>query len=109
MELKVLNKPPFRAPCNGCGECCRLQVCSLGELLMQLPNDAGPCPALELHDGAFKCGMALRPHYYLGTESWGNETLRPMLEFALGFGQGCGMEDESNLGAQEESANSRQD
>lgn len=74
---------------------------------MQLPNDNGPCPALEIHDGAFKCGMAIRPHYYLGTQSWGNETLRPMLEFALGFGQGCGMEDELNLASDSKPEDSR--
>lgn len=63
VELKVLNKPRFGEPCNGCGECCRVAACHLS--VQMLNSRVAPCIALEIHDGKFRCGVVERPHYYL--------------------------------------------
>lgn len=88
-----IPKPPFRAACNGCGLCCRAQICELGE--QYFPGAQAPCPALRLQDGKFQCGLALTPSALLGLRFNGDEILAPLFAKAIGSGQGCGMEDET--------------
>jgi hypothetical protein len=62
-----------------------------------LDHHEGLCPTLEIEpDGKFSCGLVKRPLHYIRPE-WGNEKLPEFSDTAaalLGFGHGCGMEDE---------------
>src|SRR5262245_6460254 len=92
MTLPVLNKPPFGDPCNHCGICCTLELCPIAE--EHFPGAPLPCPALEYHDGFFRCGMVSRPSYHLGAKFNADEILSPLMARAIGIGQGCGCPDE---------------
>lgn len=77
-------KPPYKAPCNGCGRCCQEELCHVGETAFGDDMEA-PCPAL-IHDaGRWWCGFML-------TEKAGGHP--PRIAHSLGAGVGCGMEDE---------------
>lgn len=85
-----LPKPALLQPCNGCGKCCREEVCDLGEMIFGA-DTAAPCPALIEKDGRAWCGIIL------GVDKAAmNVDIDPpsdlMKEF-IGIGQGCSMED----------------
>ena len=84
-------KPPFRAPCNGCGVCCLAQLCPIA--IDWLPGVTTPCPALETEDGRFWCGLIRHPSKHLGIRFNGDSILSPMIAKGVGLGQGCSMED----------------
>ena len=90
VALPVL-KPKFGEPCNGCGECCRLELCEVGEAYF--PGALAPCPALEWEEGRAWCGLVRHPSRHLGMNFNADETLTPMFTLLLPIGQGCGMED----------------
>lgn len=90
--MSVPEKSPFRSPCNGCGLCCRVQLCELADQLF--PGASAPCPALEWEDGRAWCGMLRHPSRHLSAAFNGDKILIPLFEQAIGIGQGCGMEDE---------------
>lgn len=48
--LLQIEKPKFGAPCNGCGFCCRNEVCGLGKAVLGDDTPA-PCPLMRF-DGA---------------------------------------------------------
>lgn len=52
-------KPAEGQPCNGCGVCCALETCPLGQL--RFLRRRGPCPALTWSDeaGRYHCGLLL--------------------------------------------------
>jgi len=98
----MLEKPPIGDPCNGCGLCCRAQICAAGSFTMGLVDRYGeradgPCPALvEQEGGGFACGMVLRPRdYALGRA--GAHDLREAVKMMIGAGAGCdeGEDDEA--------------
>ena len=77
---RYLVRPAFGAPCNGCGYCCREEVCGLG--LEVLPDAVAPCPFLSEHDGRTWCGVveeAARKDIAFG--GW--------FAWRLGIGRGC--------------------
>lgn len=89
----TLEKPKFREPCNGCGLCCSLELCELGE--MAFPGAQAPCPALEWEDGRAWCGMVRHSSKHLKLNYTGaDEIVSPLYAQGIGAGQGCGMEDE---------------
>ncbi len=55
------DKPPFGAPCNGCGACCAAAPCPVSRLW--LGHRAGACPALNWNaaDRRYVCGMVIDP------------------------------------------------
>lgn len=89
-----LDKPPVGAPCNGCGLCCRAQICSLGSITLGLVGNygeraPGPCPALiGQPDGSFACGLVLRPRDYARGKGGAHE-LRAAAMTLIGAGVGC--------------------
>ena len=94
----ILNKPKYGEPCNRCGECCRLELCFLANVVFE--GCPAPCPALEYHDGLFACGLIIRPDFYI-TQNWPakdrlemKQYVTPRIQAVLGIGQGCGMPDE---------------
>ncbi len=58
-------KPPFGAPCNGCGACCLLEPCPLGVLLYG--RRQGECQALRWCATTlqYRCGVIISPHEVL--------------------------------------------
>jgi hypothetical protein len=99
----MTTKPPHGEPCNGCGECCRLELCPLGAVLFDTWR--GPCPALygpvPMYDkatgkpagDAFTCGVVYDPGQYapLRVAVYGAEKLRDAARMLIGAGFGCDM------------------
>lgn len=74
----ILQKPPFRDPCNRCGMCCREEACELSELLLH--STIAPCVALEIEDdGRTSCGLRKRPSHHLGIKWNADEEIRAMI------------------------------
>lgn len=90
-----LKKPPIGEPCNACGLCCRVRVCSAGSFSLGLVEQYGdradgPCPALiEDGDGRQVCGMVLRPRDYAPSGRGGAHDLRKAVTVLIGAGAGC--------------------
>jgi hypothetical protein len=66
----MLDKPPIGAPCNGCGLCCVMEVCSSGAVVLGFASQwgervAGPCPALVEDGEKLVCGILQRPERYV--------------------------------------------
>lgn len=59
--MTQIEKPPYGAPCNGCGVCCATSLCPIALTLF----DAAPCPALaRLDDGRQACAVMSDPRAY---------------------------------------------
>lgn len=91
-------KPPFAAPCNGCGYCCRAQPCSIAVRL--LGATTGPCPALEEADGRTYCGLVRDPARHLFNGEIAGAAahvgqIQTTIAAMLGLGMGC---DAADLG-----------
>jgi hypothetical protein len=90
----MLEKPPVGAQCNGCGLCCRAEVCSVGSFTMGLVGNygeraPGPCPAMvDQPDGSVSCGMVARPREYSPSIGGAHE-LREAIKIMIGAGSGC--------------------
>lgn len=90
-----LAKPEFGAPCNGCGICCKTQVCELS--IEYVGSHKAPCSALEEEDGQYRCGLLANPVKYLAPQmageaeavAFGRRELSPKFAFMLGIGAGC--------------------
>lgn len=74
----TLNKPGHTMPCNGCGLCCKEEVCAVGEAVFKDPKP--PCPALKKRKGIYRCGVVLLEAHY---------PIEKMFARALGIGMGC--------------------
>jgi hypothetical protein len=87
-----LPKPRYGAPCNGCGLCCKLELCHVAEVAL---GSAGaeqtlPCPMLIEDEGRYRCGM-------IAAEAMAVEigaVEKPVIAESLGVGIGCTMPDE---------------
>lgn len=88
------TKPKFGEPCNGCGLCCKTELCDVAEYFFA--GASAPCPALEFEDGRTWCGLVRHPSRHLSMNFNGDEVLIPMILKTLPIGQGCGMPDEFN-------------
>jgi hypothetical protein len=71
-----MEKPPFTAPCNHCGACCKAELCHAATHLFE----SAPCPALSAEG---LCGLVVTEQL-LGIN---------MLHRSLGIGMGCSMPD----------------
>lgn len=80
--MAEIKPPAFGSPCNGCGLCCKLEVCRIGKMVFG-EAQAAPCPALEKEDGRYWCGI-VRAEEKAG--------LPKMAADALGVGKGCDSE-----------------
>lgn len=56
-----IEKPPEGDACNGCGLCCIAEQCAVSVILFE-PQDQ--CPALEIEDGRYWCGLMQNPGNY---------------------------------------------
>ena len=91
----IILLPPFPtpakarkgSPCNGCGWCCHLEVCRLGE--MAFPDAKAPCPAITYQDGVVRCGLVLGEIELLKDDP----NAKPLLQNMVGIGEGCCADD----------------
>lgn len=83
------TKPPYGAPCNGCGQCCREQLCPLGARMFGTWN--GPCPAFIGGDGSGFCGLVATPREFapVRTARYGVEVMSRAALHLIGAGLGC--------------------
>lgn len=76
----VPEKPLYGEPCNGCGVCCRQQMCDVGQYLHPDLDKYSECPELTWDGKQYRCGQLL-------------DIADPlMLEFRkliIGSGRGC--------------------
>jgi hypothetical protein len=89
-ERFTLEKPLHGAPCNGCGLCCRTELCVVGHKVFG--RWEGPCPALEPEEGGrFVCGVLRNPRKYAPVRAAkvGNSKLRAATATLMGPGLGC--------------------
>lgn len=90
-----LLKPKVGQPCNGCGLCCKIQVCRNGAYVQGLVTQLGetvpgPCPALtKMKDGTYSCGIVLQPKRYFKKHKYREDVLRREFMFVIGAGTGC--------------------
>ncbi len=87
--MTAFAKSAHGAPCNGCGACCRDQVCPLG--MYVFGRTAGPCPALEPDGPKAVCGLVRSPARYapVRTFAHGAERMRAAAALLIGAGHGC--------------------
>ena len=88
-----IPKPKIGEACNGCGLCCRIQVCRNGAYLLKLVDELGDtvpgrCPALTYANHQYKCGLLLYPKKYIKSHH-GPEKLREAFTTVIGAGTGC--------------------
>jgi hypothetical protein len=82
----MLAKPKMGEACNGCGLCCRLEVCGMGLEAMG-DNTPAPCPALIERDGRTWCQII-----QIAEES--EPCFAEHLKWRLGIGAGCQVHDD---------------
>jgi len=72
------EKPAYKEPCNGCGQCCAIERCHVAtEILGEGP---GPCPLMKYEEGEIRCSLLLIEKEY---------EMIPLLSLSLGVGRGC--------------------
>jgi hypothetical protein len=76
--IEVLQKPKYGNPCNGCGLCCHMEVCSIGRLAFE--TDIAPCPGIVYGAGRAWCALVLSESTLGGPQ---------LIAEALGVGKGC--------------------
>lgn len=94
MGNKAITKPKIGEPCNGCGICCRIQVCLNGAFVLGFVDKLGDtikgsCPALTLNAGKWVCGIILNPKKYLKDSKYPATVLSRNFARLVGAGTGC--------------------
>lgn len=91
------RRPPFGAPCNGCGYCCTTSPCAIARYHIGC-GETGPCPALVADGGIHRCGMILAPSRFmrLPPGSSVEAAFGELFARELGVGRGCCASDEAD-------------
>jgi len=87
----VARKPLHGKPCNGCGVCCMVTVCELGQHVFGI-GVPGPCPGLAWRDGSAVCSVADEPLRHVGRKNGERDEIAALRLYALhliGAGDGC--------------------
>lgn len=79
-QLIVLQPPAFGEPCNGCGQCCREELCEFG--IGAFGDIHAPCPALRERGGRTFCGVIEEAEKM-------DTAFAAHLKWRLGIGCGC--------------------
>lgn len=75
-----LEKSGWQLPCNGCGLCCKEEICMVGQEIFGLWIGDGPCPGLIRERGKYRC-LLVKLEAAMPVEK--------KLGEALGIGKGC--------------------
>lgn len=89
MNVALPPKPKFRAPCNGCGLCCSIELCAVG--VLAFPGAQAPCPALKISTDGTRTYCNI-----VATEI--EKKMEPIIQTYLGIGYGCSMTDPDTTG-----------
>lgn len=95
MKIELPPKPKRGQPCNGCGFCCSVEICGLGE--MAYPGAVAPCPGLKISPGGTRtyCELvAIEAADQFKRPSKRPTSSKPWMATALGIGRGCCSDDE---------------
>lgn len=91
----MLNKPKIGHPCNGCGICCKIQLCNTGAFLLRKTKVfgektiKGECPALiPNEDNTFSCGLIRRPAMFVRS-TYRPDIISRTVATLIGAGTGC--------------------
>jgi hypothetical protein len=83
-------KPALGAPCNGCGVCCLVEPCPLGQVISR--KRTGACDALRWQSeaGVYRCGMLSDTDAVVGARwRWLVPLLRRLARRWIAAGVGC--------------------
>lgn len=84
----------YKKRCKQCGECCRVQVCLLGFVVLK--TDKIPCPALIKRDSNYWCGLIIETEKYafpsLELSQIQIDKLREHLLIINNFWEGCDLD-----------------
>lgn len=83
-------KPALGEPCNGCGVCCLLEPCPLGQVISR--KRSGACDALRWSktESLYRCGVLTDAPGVLGTRwRWAAPLLRRLARRWIAAGEGC--------------------
>ena len=85
-----LPKPLHGAPCNGCGRCCKDQLCPVCQRIFGKPW-LRQCPALVATNSLapYGCGLALNPGHYTAAAPSEHQDLANAAALLIGAGFGC--------------------
>lgn len=85
MAPVILRKPPYGAPCNGCGLCCHREVCAIG--IKYFGDVPAPCPGLVWRNDKYRCAVMEAEEEMIQE----NPALTPKttIKQMLGGGMGC--------------------
>ena len=86
-EHPLPAKPRFMQKCNGCGLCCSVEICPIGELAF--PGAAAPCPGIVFKDGRTFCALVLAEK---------DSGFPPIVAMMLGIERGCDANDDDDEG-----------
>ena len=91
----MIEKPKIGEPCNGCGICCKIQVCMNGAFVQGLVRELGEtvkgeCPALvKNNDNTYSCGVIINPNKYIKHSKYPASVLSKNFAQLVGAGTGC--------------------
>ncbi|MEX1165924.1 MAG: hypothetical protein WEK74_03490 [Hydrogenophaga sp.] len=83
-------KPALGEPCNGCGVCCLLEPCPLGQVISL--KRSGACDALRWSEteSLYRCGVLTDAPGVLGPRwRWAAPMLRRLARRWIAAGEGC--------------------
>jgi hypothetical protein len=83
-------KPALGAPCNGCGVCCLVEPCPLGQVISG--KRSGACDALRWDEAAlvYRCGVLSDTAGLLGPRwRWTTPVVRWLARRWIAAGKGC--------------------
>jgi hypothetical protein len=85
----MTTKPPYGQACNGCGQCCKNELCPLGNAVFK--RWEGPCPALEREGERFGCGLVKHPERWMPVRTFtvGKKIMSEAAAYLIGAGRGC--------------------
>lgn len=89
-RLGSIAKPAYGDPCNGCGGCCRAELCPLGHAVFggELQRE---CPAIEMDGPRVICGLVAHPMTYRMAKSLqhGMAAMSSAARAMIASGSGC--------------------
>jgi hypothetical protein len=90
LHAQAPAKPAEGRACNGCGVCCAVAPCPLGQIVSR--RRTGACNALLWHDAGqqYRCGLLAAPQQHLPAAlHWAAPTLARVARRYIAAGIGC--------------------